>query len=180
MASLSYIIELLEGSRDAYCGEPLSQAEHALQAAHLAREASAPAVLVTAALLHDVGHLIHPDPSTVINLIDRRHEHVGADWLTGLFGPEITEPIRLHVAAKRYLCRLDQFYRGGLSPASIRSLELQGGPLNWAEVHEFEKNPYYRMAVQLRRWDDQAKVPGATVPAVESYREILRSCIKPE
>jgi phosphonate degradation associated HDIG domain protein len=180
MRSVDYIIELLEvNGRDAYFGEPLSQTEHALQTAHLAQEADAPAPLVAAALLHDIGHLIHP-ATIAINVIDSRHEQIGAAWLARWFGPEITEPIRLHVLAKRYLCRLEPSYASGLSLASMHSLELQGGPLNWAEVEKFEKNPYHTMAVQLRCWDDQAKVPGARVPGVESYREILRSCSKPE
>ena len=181
MVGIDDIIELLEcNGHDAYFGESLSQTEHALQAAHLAQEAGAPPALVAAALLHDIGHLIHLARRAMISVIDRCHEQVGADWLARGFGPEITEPIRLHVSAKRYLCRLEHSYASGLSVASMHSLELQGGPLNWAEVEKFEKNPYHKMAVQMRRWDDQAKVPGARVPGVESYREILRSCSKPE
>jgi predicted HD phosphohydrolase len=90
----------------------------------------------------------------------------------------VTEPIKLHVAAKRYLCKVDQQYSLELSSASILSLELQSGPLNWAEVSRFEKNPYYKRAVQLRRWDDKAKVPNLEVAGLQQYREILLRCLK--
>lgn len=162
----------------AYLGEPLSQLDHALQTAHLAREAGADDWLVAAALLHDIGHLVTLESIPEEYGFDKRHEFIGAAWLARCFGPEVIEPIRLHVTAKRYLCRFDQTYAGELSVASVRSLELQGGPLSPDEASEFEKNPYYDSAVQLRRWDDKAKIPAVEAGTIQQYRDGLLSCIK--
>jgi phosphonate degradation associated HDIG domain protein len=158
----------------AYFGEPVSQTEHALQTAHLAEQDGAPQSLVVAALLHDVGHLVHGLPEDIAEQgMDARHEEAGKAWLARYFGPEVTEPVRLHVPAKRYLCRVDQSYLNGLSPASIRSLELQGGPFNSQEAVNFEKRRYFSEAVRLRRWDDLAKVRGLAVPGLEHYRAAI-------
>src|SRR5262249_39240942 len=105
--------------------------------------------------------------------IDGRHEVAGERWLVHHFGPEVTEPIRLHVAAKRYLCAVDAAYREQLSPASQKSLALQGGPFSADEVTAFERLPFHVEAVRLRHWDDQAKVPGWAVPGLEHYRSRL-------
>lgn len=158
----------------AYIGEPVSQLEHALQSAYHAEHSGASDALVVAALLHDFGHLIHKLPEDCADHgIDDRHEALGQAWLRRYFGPEVTEPVRLHVAAKRYLCATDPGYFGELSPASVQSLALQGGPFSAAEVAEFEANPHYQAAVELRRWDDLAKVPGMEVPGLEHYRARL-------
>jgi phosphonate degradation associated HDIG domain protein len=158
----------------AYIGEPVSQLEHALQSAHHAELAGASDALVVAALLHDVGHLITKLPEDcAVHGVDDRHEALGQGWLKRHCGPEVTEPVRLHVAAKRYLCATDARYRARLSPASEQSLKLQGGPFTAAEAAEFERSPYYRDAVELRRWDDLAKVPGLEVPGLEHYRPRL-------
>jgi [1-hydroxy-2-(trimethylamino)ethyl]phosphonate dioxygenase len=156
---------------EAYVGEPVSQLEHALQAAYHAEQASASDGLVVAALLHDVGHLIHRLPEDAADHgIDTRHEQLGQAWLRQYFGPAVTEPVRLHVSAKRYLCATDSTYLAQLSPASVQSLQLQGGPFGDAEIRQFESNPWFRDAVALRRWDDVAKVPGMAVPALDHYR----------
>ena len=158
----------------AYFGEPVSQLEHALQAAYHAEADGAADWLVVAALLHDIGHLLHDMPEHVADLgIDARHEDVGHAWLAHYFGPEVTAPVRLHVAAKRYLCATDPVYRGLLSPASIHSLELQGGPFTEGDARAFEQQPFAREAVRLRRWDDLAKIPGLQVPALEHYRTMI-------
>ena len=158
----------------AYVGEPVSQLEHALQAAYHAEQASASDALVVAALLHDVGHLVHKLPEDAADQgIDTRHEKLGQAWLARHCGPEVTEPVRLHVAAKRYLCATDATYLEQLSPASVQSLKLQGGPFGTAEMREFEANPWYRDSVALRRWDDLAKVPGMQVPSLDHYRARL-------
>ena len=158
----------------AYFGEPVSQLEHALQAACYAEKENSPDWLVVAALLHDIGHLLHALPEHVANLgIDSCHESVGQKWLARYFGPEITAPVRLHVAAKRYLCATDAAYLGLLSPASIQSLALQGGPFTPSEVTEFEQLPFAREAVRLRRWDDLAKIPELEVPGLEHYRAMI-------
>jgi phosphonate degradation associated HDIG domain protein len=160
---------------EAYFGEPVSQKEHALQAAHRAEQEGAPASLVVAALVHDVGHLVHGLGEDVADRgVDARHEDAGEAWLAQHFPPEVTEPVKLHVAAKRYLCRVDPLYLAQLSPASVQSLALRGGPFSESEAREFEQRLFYREAVRLRRWDDLAKIPGLAVPDLEHYRFALR------
>ena len=161
---------------DAYFGEPVSQLEHALQAAHYAERENAPPWLVVAALLHDIGHLLHDLPEHIADLgIDSRHEDLGHFWLAQYFGPEITAPVRMHVDAKRYLCATDPEYLKLLSPASVQSLQLQGGPFTEEEARAFEQKPFAREAVRLRRWDDLAKVPGMLVPDLEHYRAMIEA-----
>jgi phosphonate degradation associated HDIG domain protein len=161
---------------EAYFGEPVSQLEHALQAAHFATEAQASPALIIAALLHDIGHLLHDLPENVAATgVDTRHEQAGYHWLKTRFGPAVAEPVRLHVAAKRYLCAVDPAYLAQLSPASLLSLSLQGGPFTQEEARHFEGFPYYCDAVSLRRWDDAAKQPGLPVPSAEEYFALLES-----
>ena len=161
----------------AYLGEDVSQSEHALQAAHLARLDGADAPLVVAALLHDVGHLLGDEDGddAAEHGVDARHEDAGARWLAGRFGPDVAGPAWLHVAAKRYLCTVDPAYRAGLSSASVLSLRLQGGPLDAAGRAVFEADPHHREALRLRRWDDLAKEPGLDVPSLIDYREAIES-----
>ena len=160
----------------AYFGEPVSQLEHALQAAYHAESEGAPAWLVTAALVHDIGHLLHDLPEHVADLgIDARHEDVGHAWLAQYFGPEVTAPVRLHVDAKRYLCATDPEYLSHLSPASVASLQLQGGAFTKEQARAFEQRPFAREAVRLRRWDDLAKIPGMPVPGLEHYRTAIEA-----
>ncbi len=168
-----------ERGADAYFGEPVSQLEHALQTAHLAEQAKASDALVVAALLHDIGHLIHGEAEDVADQgADARHEAAGEAWLRRWFGEEVTEPVRLHVAAKRYLCATDPSYLIRLSPASRQSLALQGGPFDSAEVQAFEANPHYAASVRLRLWDDSAKIPGLDVPGLQHYRVRLDAAVR--
>jgi phosphonate degradation associated HDIG domain protein len=162
----------------AYGGEAVSQREHALQAAHLATQSGADAALVAAALLHDVGHLLHnlPDDAPEEG-VDDRHEQLAGRWLTRRFGAEVAEPVRLHVDAKRYLCATEPAYLGQLSRPSLVSLELQGGPMSEEERRRFEASPFHAGAVALRRWDDAAKVPGLAVPEIEHYVPILEAAL---
>jgi phosphonate degradation associated HDIG domain protein len=180
MSVVNEIILLFETKGDAaYHGEPVSQTEHALQTAHLAEREGAADAVVVAALLHDVGHLLSGHAEDVAERgIDSRHEAAGERWLSRYFGPEITEPIKLHVAAKRYACGRDPAYLRLLSPASVKSLELQGGSMNAGELAEFEKHRYFREALQLRRFDDLAKVPNLEVPGLEHYRARLETAAK--
>jgi phosphonate degradation associated HDIG domain protein len=166
-----------ERGADDYHGEAVTQLEHALQAAMAAEAEGATATLVAAALLHDIGHLLqrHGDHAAEQG-IDDRHEDLGERFLARYFGPAVAEPVRLHVAAKRYLCAVDPAYAQALSPASRLSLQLQGGPMSSAERTEFESHPHYADAVRLRRWDDRAKVPGLSTPVLSHYRETLESC----
>ena len=164
--------------------EVVSQLAHALQSAALAEGAGAPDSLVAAALLHDVGHLLDLDRrpgATGSEFLDSdlRHEDTGSAWLRPLFPPGVTGPIALHVRAKRYLCAVDPGYRGALSEGSVRSLALQGGPMDTAEVSRFESLPTGSEAVLLRRWDDAAKVVGAPTPALAEYRSLLARLAAP-
>jgi phosphonate degradation associated HDIG domain protein len=159
-----------------YFGERVSITEHGLQAAWFARLESAPEPLVIAALLHDIGHLLEAVPDDLAEwTADARHEEVGARWLAERFRPEVSEPVRLHVPAKRYLCATDADYLRQLSSASVHTLKLQGGPMSSGETRAFEREPYYREAVRVRRWDDQGKVAGLATPPLEAYLELLNA-----
>lgn len=175
MTTADEIFDIFERrGQSAYFGEPVSQLEHALQAAHFARRENAPPALVVAALLHDVGHLVESLPEDIAEQgIDARHEEIGQAWLRERFGPDVCDPVRLHVAAKRYLCATDPDYFSLLSPASVLSLKLQGGPMSPADMTEFESNPFFRDAVTLRRWDDQAKIQSLTTEPLQSYRAAI-------
>jgi gamma-butyrobetaine dioxygenase len=167
--------ELFNGPGTAdYLGEDVSQAQHMLQTAALAETDGASTELVIAALLHDVGHFTGPlTGADLMGGTDNRHSDVAADWLARWFRPAVTEPIRLHVAAKRYLCAVDPTYAARLSEASAYTLEVQGGPMSHDEVLAFEAEPYAGDAVRLRRWDDAAKDAGQSVPPIEHYQERL-------
>jgi len=153
------------GARD-HMGEPVPIGEHMLQAGALAQAAGAQSALVAAALLHDIGHLL--GDST-----EDRHGESGARWLSQWFGDAVTEPVRLHVPAKRYLCGAEAGYLGLLSAESVRTLSLQGGPMTAAEVTAFEALPFSRDAVAVRRWDDQAKDPAVTPPPFAHFAPLL-------
>ncbi|WP_448560707.1 HD domain-containing protein [Trichothermofontia sp.] len=134
---------------------------------------------MTACLLHDLGHLVHTlGEDAATQGIDDRHEYRALGYLHPLFPPAVTEPIRLHVAAKRYLCATDSTYWEQLSENSKQSLKLQGGPFSALEVAEFLAQPYALQAVQLRRWDDQAKVPNLPTPPLESFWQIAITTLR--
>lgn len=162
-----------------YFGEQVTKTEHALQAAFLAQEAKASNNLVVAALLHDIGHLLHSLGEDVANSgVDAKHEAIGAQWLQSCFPAEIVDCVRLHVDSKRYLTAVEPGYLEGLSEASKLSLQLQGGPFTPEQVIAFEASePHFREAIQVRRWDDQAKVVGLEVPTVEHYRSALEEAM---
>lgn len=161
-----------------YGGEAVTQLEHGLQAASLAADAGASSAEITAALLHDVGHLLHGlGDDCAEHGVDDKHEDLGVRFLAKHFPPAVTEPVRLHVAAKRYLCGAEQGYFATLSGPSITSLKLQGGPMTATETVEFERNPHFAAAVALRKRDDEAKVPGLPTPTFTEFRPHLEACL---
>jgi phosphonate degradation associated HDIG domain protein len=166
----------------AYSGEPVSQIEHALQCGLLAEEAGASPELITAAFLHDIGHLINDQgESPTLRGIDDRHEYVAIPRLRDLFPDAVLAPIRLHVDAKRYLCARGDGrmsgpeYLAALSADSVRSLKLQGGVFSEAEADAFIAQPHAADAVKVRRWDDLAKVAGQPTPSLSHYMVIAAS-----
>jgi gamma-butyrobetaine dioxygenase len=182
LAPVDEIAELFgSAAAEDYLGEPVTVLAHLLQAGALAEAAGAPPALVAAALLHDVGHLPGVGDRTGRELMagtDNRHGAQGAAWLAQWFPPPVTEPIRLHVPAKRYLCAVEPSYFALLSEASVYTLSVQGGPMAEAEVAEFEADPHHADAVRLRRWDEAAKEPDADVPGFEHYREMLAALVE--
>jgi len=162
-----------------YGGEAVTQLEHALQTATFAEQAGASSALIAASLLHDIGHLLHdlPDDAPEHN-IDDLHENLAARYLEQHFEFAVSEPVRLHVAAKRYLCATNPDYFNILSEPSIQSLALQGGPMSAEEVAEFEKSPFYKDAVQLRIWDDQAKDPEMLTAPIEAFATHIEASLE--
>ncbi len=174
--TLVRLYELRAGG--AYGLSAVSQLEHALQAAAGARAMAAPASLVVAALLHDVGHLFHDeDRDLAAEGVDDRHEVQGAAWLAQRFPASVSEPIRLHVAAKRFLVATEPDYAARLSPDSVRSLALQGGPMTPAQCRAFRAETWWRDAVALRRLDEAAKVPGAVTPGLRDFLPMIAATL---
>ncbi|QDU36956.1 hypothetical protein Mal4_12590 [Maioricimonas rarisocia] len=161
-----------------YGREAVTQQEHALQAAALAEAEGASPALITAALLHDVGHLLHDLPEDAPDQgIDDRHEELAGQWLATHFGPDVSEPARLHVDAKRYLCTTSTSYAERLSGPSLQSLELQGGLMSPTEAADFQSRPGADDAVRLRIWDDEAKVIDLQTPDLEHFLRYVRQCL---
>jgi len=171
MTAVEIIAELFAGpGAQAYLGEPVTIGVHMRQAGALAEAAGAGAPLVAAALLHDVGHLRQET--------DTRHGEAGARWLSQWFGEAVTEPVRLHVQAKRYLCAVEPGYFGLLSAESVRTLARQGGPMTAEEAAEFEALPHAADAVAVRRWDDEAKDPAVTPPEFAHFAALLGALVR--
>ncbi len=167
-----------ERGDSAYGGEAVSQREHALQSAHFARQSGASAALITAALLHDVGHLLHHLPEHAPDEgLDDLHEKLAGRWLARWFGAAVIEPVRMHVDAKRYLCAVEPNYRQQLSPASLVSLALQGGPMTGEEVEAFRESGHADAAIAVRRWDDAAKDPTLSVAGLDEYIPIIEEAL---
>jgi [1-hydroxy-2-(trimethylamino)ethyl]phosphonate dioxygenase len=161
-----------------YRGEAVTQLEHALQAATFAESEGLAAEVIAAAMLHDIGHLLHGYGEDCADQgIDDRHEELGVRFLSRGFGLALTEPIRLHVAAKRYLTATRPGYFDNLSPASIQSLELQGGPMTLSEGREVEAQPYFSLAIKVRECDDRAKVIGLITPSFAHFRKYLEQSV---
>lgn len=178
--SVENIIDLFtEKGSQMYGAEAVTQLEHALQCATLAEEATSSNEMITACLLHDFGHLIHDlDDDANLKGINDLHEYGALPMLQKLFEPAVTEPIRLHVAAKRYLCAVNPDYWKKLSDASKRSLELQGGFFSLEAASGFIRQPYAKYAVQLRMYDDGAKVPNKSTPSLSHFTQYINACLK--
>jgi phosphonate degradation associated HDIG domain protein len=176
------IIEMFHRSGSSQYGhEAVTQLQHALQTALMAEQQGGDAALITASLLHDVGHLLHDLPDDAPDMgIDDRHEVLGEQWLDRHFGRDVVDPVRMHVDAKRYLCAAEPSYYAQLSPPSIQSLHLQGGPMNAAEQEAFRAHPFFENAVRLRRWDDLAKDPNLVTPPIEHFAAYIDEAASPQ
>lgn len=160
-------------------GENVTETQHALQCATFARHNDEESVVVAACLLHDYGHLVHDLGEDIAEKgVDAHHETLGANRLKNLFEPIVVESVRLHVAAKRYLCWKVHDYYESLSEASQKSLTLQGGPMTDAEGKQFEQHPFYDIAVRVRKYDDMGKLPDMQTPDFEEFRTDLLPFIK--
>ena len=161
-------------------GEHVTELQHALQCAALAHADGEEPVVVAACLLHDYGHLVHGLAEDIADHgVDGRHECVGANRLSAWFPPEVVEPIRMHAAAKRYLCWKESGYQAALSGASRKSLALQGGAMSESEAREFERQPHFDRAIRVRRYDDRGKAPEMVTPDFASWRPLLESLVRP-
>ncbi len=177
--NLETVLHILQSlGHEQYGGEPVSQLEHALQCASLAQDQGADPELITACLFHDLGHLVSKlGENAAVQGYDNRHEYIVIPWLKDLFSSKVIEPIRLHVQAKRYLCLVKPGYYSELSAASQQSLALQGGIFSVAEAEDFIKLPDAENAIQLRLWDEQAKVPGKIIPTLHDFIPIVHGSI---
>lgn len=170
---------LLRRGSESYLGENVTMSEHMLQAAALAEATGEPDSVIVAALLHDIGHYTNEFGEDYLEQgIDNRHESAGERVLEGWFPDEVTAVARWHVAAKRYLCATDRGYFTELSPASVDTLALQGGPMNDAECASFENNPWFETIIKVRRFDDAAKEVGRVTPPMGHYLEITKRLLE--
>ncbi len=177
LSSVDEVFELLaSGGGTAYFGEPVTVLEHSLQAAWFVERGESSSALIAAALLHDLGHLLHREGEDAATRgLDTQHEELGVAALGDHLPAAVLDPIRLHVAAKRFLCCAEPDYRAALSPASEQSLALQGGPMSRAEAEKFLALPHAREALAVRRADDAAKLRGLRVPELDAYRALVES-----
>ena len=176
------LLDYLALHGDEHYEEDVTQMQHGLQAAFLAKEAGQDPEYITAALFHDIGHILADDPQEKNNptIKDDNHEDIAATFFRGIFPDKVIEPIRLHVTAKRYLCTVDNNYYNNLSEPSQKSFHLQGGFMDAKEKAAFEANPYHQAAVQLRIWDDTSKDVSAEVPGLDAYRNLVRQVLLDE
>ena len=175
MNIVNKIISNFKNNKKLYIGEKVTMSEHMIQTAMLAEENNSSKSLVCACLLHDYGHFIVDDPDLLVsNSLDGKHEDLGFDFLKNYFVQEVTEPIKLHVLAKRYLCR-DNSYYNLLSEASKISLKIQGGIMNDDEAKRFSSLKFYNDAIKVRKYDDDGKIPNVKIKNIEDYRDLIYS-----
>ena len=169
------IINNFQTNNNLYIGEKVTISEHMIQTAMLAEQNHSSESLICACLLHDYGHFAIEDPDLlVLKSLNGKHEEVGFNFLKDYFKPEVTEPIKLHVQAKRYLCRNKSYY-GHLSAPSKASLELQGGIMKDNEVQKFTSLKFYKDAINLRMYDDDGKIPNIKMKKIDVYRDLITS-----
>ena len=167
------IIKKYQTNKNFYLGEKVTIAEHMIQTAMLAEKNNSPQSLICACLLHDIGHFIIQDPDQLVSKsVDGKHEDIAFNFLKNYFKPEVTEPIKLHVNAKRYLCREKSYYNL-LSKASKISLELQGGKMNNDEAQKFVLLKHHKDAITLRKYDDEGKIPNMKIKNINDYKELI-------
>ena len=169
------IINKYQNNNSLYIGEKVTMTEHMIQTAMLAEENQSPTSLICACLLHDYGHFIIEDPDQLVSKsVDGKHEDIGFNFLKNYFKPEVVEPIKLHVQAKRYLCR-NKSYWNILSKASKVSLKLQGGMMDNNEAKKFVSLKFHNDAILLRKYDDEGKIPNIKMKKIEDYRNLINS-----
>ena len=169
------IINNYQTKKNFYIGEKVTISDHMIQTAMLAEKNHSPKSLICACLLHDYGHFVIEDPDLlVLKSLDGKHENAGFDFLKDYFKPEVTEPIKLHVQAKRYLCRNKSYYELLSDPSKI-SLELQGGIMNDEEAQKFTSLKFYKDAIILRKYDDDGKIPNIKMKKIDDYRDLITS-----
>ncbi len=180
MPIIKKIVEIFtEQGGSSYVGEPVTQLEHAIQAALAARRHQARPEMVAAALLHDIGHFLHHYSEDCADFaIDSEHEKAGEAFLREHFKEEVAELVRHHVNAKRYLTATNEKYANNLTGASFKSLQLQGGPMQPHEVEEFEAHPLFQDILLLRRWDEGAKIPNKTLPPITDFLSELKMVLR--
>lgn len=176
---VDFVADIIERrGGETYLGEAVTMQQHFLQCARLAELDAAPDSLIAAALMHDIGHYLGEFDEDALNAgINNWHDEAGAAVLRRFFPASVYEPVRMHVNAKRYLCAVEPEYFTRLSPASVQSLEVQGGPFTSEEVAEFEKSPWLDDAIRLRRYDEGAKDVSAKTPGFDHYRPLLKSLV---
>lgn len=177
---VSFIADILtRRGAEEYLGEPVTISEHMLQCAELAERAGASDVLIAAALLHDIGHFTHEfETDAAEQGVDSHHEEAGARVIEDFFPSVVTDCVRYHVEAKRYLCATDPGYYAKLSDASVLSLKLQGGPMTPKEVEAFAQNPNLDAILQVRLWDDVGKDPAHSAPGFAHYAPVLERVVQ--
>jgi len=172
---------LANAAKSDYIGEPISQLEHALQAAHFGAQAGARTEVVLAALFHDIGHLIAQDAPQMEGLGVVEHERLGAEWLRSLgFSETVARLVESHVLAKRYLCWRNPQYFARLSEASTGTLAWQGGPMDADEARTFEADPLFAEILAVRQWDEMAKDPSLQVADITTYRQPIEDHLRAE
>ncbi len=175
MHILDKIISNFKNNKSLYIGEKITMSEHMIQSAMLAEKAKSKVALICSCLLHDYGHFIIEDPDELVkNNKDGNHESIGFEYLKNFFKEQVVEPIKYHVLAKRYLARNKKYY-GHLSDASKISLKLQGGILSKKESNQFEKIPYFKSAIKLRKFDELAKKTNIKIKSINDYKDLLNS-----